>query len=39
VIVYNPWPPNSGAIENPTFTDFEQGVELGAGNRAAILHR
>jgi hypothetical protein len=39
VIVYNPWPPNSGAIENPTFTDFEQAFELGAGSRAAILHR
>lgn len=39
VIVYNPWPPNSGAIENPTFAAFEQDFELGAGSRASILHR
>ena len=39
VIVYNPWPPNGGAVENPTFTAFEQDFELGAGSKAAILHR
>ena len=39
VIVYNPWPPNSGAIENPTFAAFERDFELGAGSKAAILHR
>jgi hypothetical protein len=39
VTVYNPWPPNGGAVENPTFAEFEQAFELGAGSRAAILHR
>jgi papain like cysteine protease AvrRpt2 len=39
VVVYNPWPPGSGAIENPTFADFERDFELGAGSSAAILHR
>jgi hypothetical protein len=39
VIVYNPWPVNSGAIENPTFAAFERDFELGAGSKAAILHR
>ena len=39
VIVYNPWPVNSGAIENPTFAQFEQDFELGAGSKASILHR
>jgi len=39
VVVYNPWPVNSGAIENPTFAAFEQDFELGAGSKASILHR
>lgn len=39
VTVYNPWPPNSGAIETPTFAAFEQDFELGAGAKASILHR
>ena len=39
VTVYNPWPPGSGAVETRTFADFERDFELGAGSRAAILHR
>jgi hypothetical protein len=39
VTVYNPWPPNHGEIQHPTFREFEQDFELGAGANAAILHR
>jgi hypothetical protein len=31
VTVYNPWPPNQGAIEFKTFLDFDNEFGLGAG--------
>lgn len=36
--VYNPWPPNSGAVEYKTFEDFDREFGLGAGAGAAIVH-
>lgn len=39
VTVYNPWPPGSGAVQQVPFSQFENDFELGAGARAAILHR
>ncbi|GAA0816504.1 papain-like cysteine protease family protein [Spirilliplanes yamanashiensis] len=39
VTVYNPWPPNGGAVEQETFRKFESDFELGAGANAALLHR
>ena len=38
VTVYNPWPPNQGAIEYKTFLDFDQEFGLGAGAGAMIVH-
>jgi ABC-type bacteriocin/lantibiotic exporter with double-glycine peptidase domain len=37
VLVYNPWPPNSGAVETPTFTSFVQQYDLGEGYGAQLL--
>jgi len=39
VTVYNPWPVGSGATEYPSFRQFEQEFELGAGSMAAILYK
>jgi hypothetical protein len=36
--VFNPWPPNSGAVEHKTFEDFDREFGLGAGAGAAIVH-
>ena len=38
VWIYNPWPPNQGAIEYKTFMDFDTEFGLGAGANAAIVH-
>lgn len=38
VTVYNPWPPNQGAIEYKTFLDFDNEFGLGAGASAMIVH-
>jgi hypothetical protein len=39
VTVYNPWPVGSGATQYPSFREFEQEFELGAGSMAAILYK
>jgi hypothetical protein len=38
VTVYNPWPPNQGAIEYKTFLDFDNEFGLGAGAMAMVVH-
>jgi hypothetical protein len=38
VTIYNPWPPQQGAIEYKSFLEFEQEFGLGAGAGAAIVH-
>jgi hypothetical protein len=38
VKVYNPWPPQVGAIEWTTFLEFDREFGLGAGAGAAMVH-
>lgn len=38
VTVYNPWPPNQGAIEYKSFLDFDNEFGLGAGAGTMIVH-
>lgn len=38
VTVYNPWPPQQGAVEYRWFTDFDYEFGLGAGANAMIVH-
>ena len=38
VTLYNPWPPNVGAIDYKWFIDFDQEFGLGAGSSAMIVH-
>jgi hypothetical protein len=38
VTVYNPWPPQQGAIEYQSFLDFDSEFGLGAGAGAAIVY-
>lgn len=37
VTVYNPWPPNQGAVETIGFLDFDSDFGLGAGADAQIV--
>jgi hypothetical protein len=38
VTVYNPWPPQVGAVETKSFLEFDQEFGLGAGADAAMVH-
>ena len=37
VTIYNPWPPNQGAVEQKAFLDFDSDFGLGAGANTQIV--
>jgi hypothetical protein len=39
LVVYNPWPPGSGAVEYKSFDDLDDEFALASGGGAQIIHQ